>query len=411
VIVISTVLLLAGGFFLIVSAVGLERLPEVYTRAHAVAKSETLALMLVFAGLFFRPELDAGGAVRLALVVVFSVIANPTAVRAMLQTVVARLRQTESTIQQVEKMAALGTMAAGILHELNNPAAAVQRGAALLGEQLPSLWEVEDELGAAGVAPPAPLEDKSPPGDAIERADREDELAAWLEDLGVADPWDVANVLVGDGWDVDRLAASGVDAGSPHAARLVRALALRTQAVSLLEEIRVAAARLSDLVGAVKRYAHVGEAPVGSVDIEASLRDTLIVMRHQLGGIEVVEDYAPDLPPVEAHGTELSQIWTNVIDNAADAMDGEGTLTLRASADGRWVVVEIADTGPGMPPDVRDRIFEPFFTTKEPGQGTGLGLHTVYQLVTRNRGSIDLDTSPDGTTFRVHLPAADGDKS
>jgi signal transduction histidine kinase len=190
------------------------------------------------------------------------------------------------------------------------------------------------------------------------------------------------------------------------ASKFANWLGLRCLASQLIEELRIAAGRISELVRVVKNYSYLDQGPVQHIDPTEGIRDTLILLKHKLRGIEVVVDIEPDLPTIEASGRDLNQVWTNLIDNAADAMDGKGTLTIRAAGDNGMVVVEISDTGPGIDPEVRRRIFDPFFTTKAPGQGTGLGLHTVHTIVTRSGGEITVDSGPTGTTFTLHFPTA-----
>jgi signal transduction histidine kinase len=335
-------------------------------------------------------------------------LGHPPAVRAMLAKVVARLRETELAVVHAEKMVALGTMAAGLIHELNNPASAVKRGADHLAAALDDLWTDEraEPGGDADLeeAPPRTADARAGAG-ALAAADREDEVQELLEQLGLDDAWELAPALAAAGWDAGLLRSEGLVPDDPAAPHRVRRLAARSAVEQLVTEIGVGAGRLMEIVGAVKRYAHVGEAPIGTVDIREGLADTLVVMRHRLRDVEVVTDLADDLPEVEVFGTELNQVWTNLIDNAVDAMEGHGRLVLRGVRDGDGVEVEITDDGPGIPEEVRTRLFDPFFTTKAPGHGTGLGLHIAQRVVARHGGRIDVRTGDEGTTFRVRLPA------
>jgi signal transduction histidine kinase len=190
------------------------------------------------------------------------------------------------------------------------------------------------------------------------------------------------------------------------AAKFANWLGLRCLASQLIDELRIAAGRISELVRVVKNYSYLDQGPVQHIDPTEGIRDTLILLKHKLRGIEVVVDIEPDLPTIEASGRDLNQVWTNLIDNAADAMDGKGTLTIRAAGENGTVVVRVSDTGPGIDPEVKRRIFDPFFTTKAPGQGTGLGLHTVHTIVTRSGGEITVDAEPAGTTFTLRFPTA-----
>ena len=234
----------------------------------------------------------------------------------------------------------------------------------------------------------------------------EQEVEAWLSDHEIADPWELAPSLVGTGWSpelLEKLAAGLEPRIAPHWIRLV---ALRASASQLIREITIGAGRISELVRVVKHYSFLDQGPIQELMVTSGIDDTLILLRHKLRGIEVIRNYDPDLANVVAAGRDLNQVWTNLIDNAADAMENGGTLTIAATNDGDSVVVSLADTGTGIPPEVAERIFDPFFTTKEPGKGTGLGLHTAHTILGRAGGTISVDSNGAGTTFTVTLPAA-----
>jgi signal transduction histidine kinase len=216
----------------------------------------------------------------------------------------------------------------------------------------------------------------------------------------------MAAALVDAGWTTDELRSAFAGLDQEGAREAAAWLAATATVETLIGEVRMAGDRISEIVGAVKSYAYLDQAPVQRIDVRKGLDDTLVILRHKLkGGIEVTRDYDPDLPEIEAWGSELNQVWTNLIDNAADAMDGKGAISIRAEkADGDEVVVTICDTGPGIPPDVASKIFEPFFTTKPPGIGSGLGLHISHQVVVRHGGRIDLESGPERTCFIVALP-------
>jgi signal transduction histidine kinase len=320
---------------------------------------------------------------------------GPDAALSIVRTVIGRLRTMEATLRQREKLAGLGTLAAGLAHELNNPAAAIRRSVDAL-----------DQAVAARNAlhPPHSLTLLRPAGqaplDALDRADAVDEIDDLIGDT------EMAAALVDAGWTADELrgAFAGLD---PAAAREAAAWLAATATVeTLIGEVRMAGERISEIVGAVKSYAYLDQAPVQRIDVRKGLDDTLVILRHKLkAGIEVTRDYDPDTPEIEAWGSELNQVWTNLIDNAADAMDGKGSIAIQARRfDADEIQVTICDTGPGIPPDVASKIFEPFFTTKPPGIGSGLGLHISHQVVVRHGGRIDLESGPGRTCFLVTLP-------
>jgi signal transduction histidine kinase len=344
---------------------------------------------------------------------------SPSGAVALLHTVMRRLRNTEAMLMQHEKMAALGNMAAGLAHELNNPAAAIRRTTDQLGEALAGWQRASFAVSVCGLDTerrrrfdtlstqlPASQASLIPPLDPLARSDREGELQDWLEAVNVENAWELAPALVDAGWDRGRLAGA-LEGFAPSQAGAVAAwLASAGLVQGLLHELGVSAGRISEIVKAVKTYSYMDQGPVQRVDVHEGLEDTLIVLRHKLkGGVTVVREYAADLPSIEAHGGELNQVWTNIIDNAVDAMGGQGRLCLRTHAQEGAVVVEITDNGPGIPPDVQPRIFEPFFTTKGPGFGTGLGLHIARNIVVlQHGGHIRVRSRPGETTFEVTLP-------
>ncbi len=322
----------------------------------------------------------------------------------MLKTVSNRTRHNEVRLQEAQKLAALGTMTAGLMHELNNPAAAVRRDASRLVETLAALRELATHVaGLESVREMTPPEPPAP-ADALTRADREDEVAAWLDEQGVAEPWEFAPAMVARGWDATALSELAAVTPDQNRGNLARWLGLGALADELSTSIHRSAQRISELVAAVKRYARKDEAPIQNVDVHESLEDTLLILRPEQGGIRVVRDYATGLPRIEAYGSELNQVWTNLVANAVEAMGEEGTLTLRTRLEDERVVVEVTDSGPGIPREVQSRIFEPYFTTKPPGQGTGLGLHVAYDIVGRHGGDLRVDSRPGETTFRAVLP-------
>jgi signal transduction histidine kinase len=329
--------------------------------------------------------------------------------------VVARVTEVQ---QNQERLAALGTMAAGLAHELNNPAAAARRSAADLAEALDAIGATVRELVDAGIE----REDAARIADlreqalrqcaersalsALDAADAEDQMRDRLEELGVPDAWRVAEPLAAAGVDADWLEQMQKLAG-PAAPAALRSVAASLGAQRLVSELRESTERMSSLIGAVKAYAYMDRGGVVQADIHEGLETTLKVMSHKLKHtqIEVERDYDRSLPPVTIYGSELNQVWTNVLDNAIDALGSSGRITVRSRRDGECILVDIADTGPGIPAEARRRVFEPFFTTKDVGHGTGLGLDTARRIVAeRHGGSMTFDTGSQGTTFHVWIP-------
>lgn len=343
---------------------------------------------------------------------------SPQAALALLGTITSRLRNTEAMLRQHEKMAALGTLAAGLAHELNNPAAAMGRGAGQLHELLAKWVEASSKLGTMPISDasrkaiealeshimdPGAGEDVDP----ITRSDLEDQLSSWLEAAGMEDGWEYTSWLVSSGWDPQALQALLVGVEAEHTALILRWFAVGVSLHAMADELRQGAERISNLVGSFKTYSYLDQAPAQLVDIRQGLEDTLTVLKHKITpDIQVERRYESDLPRIEAYGSELNQVWTNLIDNALDAIGESGKLILSTEADEAKITVGICDTGPGIPDEIRDRVFEPFYTTKPPGVGTGLGLHIVYNIVCqRHGGSVKIERSDDGLNcIVVELP-------
>jgi signal transduction histidine kinase len=342
---------------------------------------------------------------------------SPTAALEILVTVSRRLRQNEGLLRQSEKMAALGTLSAGLAHELNNPAAAVRRSAnqlrPALAEWSMRTYELPRSMlteSQAGVVNQLKLEIESPHAtspslDPMTQSDLESEVQAWLEARGLDNAWEIAPALVAAGWNAGKLADLEGTFGAELLPRLARWLAAGCLLYSLLGEVDLGTGRISEIVKSVKAYSYLDQGPIQQVDIHEGLDNTLVILRHKMKeGVHVTREYAANMPLIEAHGSELNQVWTNILDNAVDAMHGKGEILLRTSAADGNAVVEIQDNGPGIPADIQKRIFEPFFTTKPPGQGTGLGLHIAYTVVNNHHGRIRVTSEPGRTRFEVTVP-------
>ena len=327
------------------------------------------------------------------------------------------MRTSAHIVQQRQQLLALGALSAGLTHELNNPAAAAVRATAALRDQVAGmrrklamlakgdldpellglLVDVQEE--AVRAVPEAP---RLTP---LEEAEREDALNDWLDRHQVPDGWELAPIFVAAGLTPEFL--DKVADGAPPATLegAVHWLAYTLETELLMNEITDSVTRISSLLAAAKQYSNMDRAPHERVDVHLGLKSTLVMLAGKLEGIEVVKDFDRSLPKVPAYGGELNQVWTNLIDNAVQAMDGHGTLTVRTSMDGDRVRVEIGDTGPGVPENLRQRIFEPFFTTKPVGQGTGLGLDISYRIVVgRHGGDLTVESQPGDTRFVVRLP-------
>ncbi|MFZ0038141.1 MAG: ATP-binding protein [Candidatus Acidiferrales bacterium] len=329
-----------------------------------------------------------------------------------------RIRETTRVEQQRDRLASLGKLSAGLAHELNNPASAAKRATSQLRDILKKIKSASLELGRRDLTTTQKAEiekleasftqpDVIPP-DALTISDLEDQIDSLLRSHGQNDLWQLAADLARRNIKSEVLESlfASLDADTARAA-LVR-IAASAEVAGLLNEIESSTSRISDLVGAIKQYTHMDEAPVQNVDIAKSMETTLTILNYKLKqGVAVQRDYSRVPLLVNSFGSELNQVWTNIIDNAIDAMDGKGELRIRTFRDDGCAVVEIGDNGPGIAQDLQPRIFEPFFTTKGVGEGTGLGLDTVQRIVKKHQGSIQVTSKPGDTRFQVWLPLAD----
>jgi signal transduction histidine kinase len=329
-----------------------------------------------------------------------------------------RIRETTRMEQQRDRLASLGKLSAGLAHELNNPASAAKRAASQLRDSLKRIKDASHELGKRPLTPAQKSEIEKleasfvqhdePPPDALTISDLEDHIDSLLRSHGQNDLWQLAADLARKDIKPEALESlfAAVEADTARAA-LVR-IAASVEIASLLNEIESSTSRISELVRAIKEYTYMDQAPVQNVDIVKSLETTLTILNHKLKhGVVVTRDYQRIPLLVNSFGSQLNQVWTNMIDNAIDAMGGKGELRVRTYRDDACAVVEISDNGPGISPEIKSHIFEPFFTTKGVGEGTGLGLDTVQRIVRKHRGTIQVTSKPGDTRFQVWLPLAD----
>jgi signal transduction histidine kinase len=327
-------------------------------------------------------------------------------------------RNTQRVVGQRERLLALGSLSAGLTHELNNPAAAAVRATSSLRERVAGMRHKLGMLAGRKFSAETlnsliklqeravELVAKAPKLSPLETNDREDAITDWLDDRGIANSWDLAPIFVQAGLDTAWLdqVTETVDESILDSA--LRWLGYTVETELLMNEIEDSTTRISTLVGAAKQYSQLDRAPYQVVDVHELLDSTLLMLGGKIPpGITIVKDYDRSLPAIPGYTAELNQVWTNLIDNAVQAMGDTGTLTVRTMRQDDSLIVEFGDTGPGVPPEIKDRIFEPFFTTKPVGQGTGLGLDISWRIIAnKHHGAIQVQSVPGDTKFRVWLP-------
>ena len=345
--------------------------------------------------------------------------AIPSMAQRVVATLLDRVREVTRIEQQAEKLTALGKLAGNLAHELNNPASAAQSAAASLASaltanrenrfKLVNLCLTEEQIRGVQSWEEHILNRTLPgqiqePG-ALAFIAREEALRHWLEQLGCPDPWEVAPQLAEQSVsvaDLDQLRT--LLGGINETCISLQFFARYLRASRSVQTLAHSTARIFDLIDAIKAYSGMDRAPILEVDVPAGLDATVQMLHSRMTNIQIERDYEPDLPTINAYGGELNQVWTALLENALDALGNQGRLRLACRLEGEMMLVEIWDTGPGIPPELQERIFEPFFTTKAPGQGLGLGLDNAMRIVRKHRGFISVRSEPGSTCFRVRLP-------
>jgi signal transduction histidine kinase len=341
---------------------------------------------------------------------------QPSMTMAILRTTMTRLQAAQSELVQHQKMAALGILAAGVAHELNNPAAAIARGVAQLRATVVD-WERQAmQLGSTGLDSDdlsaieslrQDLADRARDPvwiDPLARNDAETAVEQWLKHHQVAGAWALASALVEAGWTLELLDQTQEFLPEAILGGVTRWLAAGQSSMRLLHELGTSATTIAEIVTGFKAYSRLDQAPIQDVDIHEGIDQSLAILRYKLRGVRIERSYDCSIPLVTAFGSELNQVWTNLLDNAADALDGQGQLEIVTGCDDTWVTVSITDSGPGIADTVLPHLFEPFFTTKPPGLGTGLGLSIVHGIVRKHHGEIRATSQPGRTTMTVRIP-------
>jgi signal transduction histidine kinase len=329
-----------------------------------------------------------------------------------------RIRETTRVETQRDKLAALGKLSAGLAHELNNPAAAARRAAASLRETLETVRDASIRLASHALTAEqrerilhfereAGQYKAAIPADPLAQSDREESITTWLEGRQVPDAWKIAPVLADLGVEIPKLENLATEVGNKVLCDALLRIASLLTIGKLIGEIENSTKRISELVAAVKEYTYMDQTSMQEIDVHQGLENTLAILGYRLkSGINVMREYDKSLPRISAFGGELNQVWTNLLDNAIEAMQGKGELRVRTTRELDRVLVEVHDNGPGIPAEVQPHIFDPFFTTKGIGEGTGLGLDTVCRIVRNHHGEIRVVSKPGDTRFLVYLPVS-----
>ena len=342
--------------------------------------------------------------------------AIPSMTQRVVSTLLDRVREVTRIEQQAEKLSALGKLAGNLAHELNNPASGAQRAAAGLAAalranrlnrfKLVNLCLTDEQIERVDAWEQRVLAREFPlhSPDAVDYITREEAIRGWLTALGCNDPWDVAPPLTENSVTVDELDELKPILDPDQIVVSLQYFARFLRSSRSVDTLLNSTARIFDLISAIKAYSNMDRAPIFEVDVPAGIDATLQMLRSRMSEVEVERKYEPDLPHVSAYGSELNQVWTALIENALDALGNQGRLRVTCRLEADMILVEIWDTGPGIPPELQERIFEPFFTTKPPGQGLGLGLDNAMRIVRKHRGHLSVKSEPGSTCFRVRLP-------